>query len=177
MAIVAGTHHGVAIRANGSAVARGLSSSFTGLAATTDYLAVAGGEYHTVALRGAGPTGSVVNYGATWDGLGDVPAGNDFVAVEAGVDHSLALRADGTLAAWGLPRGANDYGQVTATPQEGGFSKIAAGDRFNVALNGRRWLRGDGGRAAKPMYRWAATLWRLQRAANALAIGSSHRWW
>lgn len=155
VAIAAGNNHGVAIRANGSAVAWGLSSSFTGLAAMTDYLAVAGGGYHTVALRGAGPTGSVVNYGATWDGLGDVPAGNDFVAVEAGVDHSLALRADGTLAAWGLPSGANDYGQVTATPQEGGFSKIAAGDRFNVALKTDgtlvAWGRWSSGQTNVPM--------------------------
>ncbi|MBN1392082.1 MAG: hypothetical protein JW947_04685, partial [Sedimentisphaerales bacterium] len=55
----------------------------------TDFVAVAAGYYHSLALKS---DGTIVGWG--YDGYGQAtpPAGNDFVAVAAGGYHSLALK-------------------------------------------------------------------------------------
>jgi alpha-tubulin suppressor-like RCC1 family protein len=99
-----------------------------------DYLTVATGDYHALALRvdgtltvwGAGTenTGTFPHYGQSI-----IPAGDDYIAVAAGDFHSLALRSDGTLIAWGR----NNYGQ-TNVPGGNDFTAIACGSFHSIAL-------------------------------------------
>lgn len=72
----------------------------------TDIVAIAAGEWHSMALRA---NGSVVAWGDDVNGQCDVPAGlTNAVAIAAGGYHSLAITADGKVAAWGN----SDYGQT-----------------------------------------------------------------
>ena len=90
-------------------------------AGLADVVAVAAGEYHSLALKA---DGTVIAWGANWDGQCDIPAGlADVVAVAAGEYHSLALKADGTVIAWG----ANWYGQCDVPPFCSPSLDIAAG--------------------------------------------------
>ncbi|MBW6515601.1 MAG: T9SS type A sorting domain-containing protein [Candidatus Cloacimonetes bacterium] len=99
-----------------------------------DFIAVATGDFHAVALR---TDGSLVGWGAGTTNTGIyphfgqsvVPTGNDFIAIAAGDLHSLALRSDGTLVAWGR----NNYGQIN-TPTGNDFIAIACGGIHNLAL-------------------------------------------
>ena len=62
------------------------------------YTGIAGGEYHSVALRA---NGSIVGWGL--DNYGQVsqaPAGTGYTAIAAGVYHSVALRTDGSIVSW-----------------------------------------------------------------------------
>jgi alpha-tubulin suppressor-like RCC1 family protein len=94
-----------------------------------DFVAVAAGTGHGLALRSDGTL-------ASWgdDSLGEVtgtPSGNDFVAVAAGARWSMALRANGTIVAWG-----NDFDdQVSDAPTGSGFVGIAAGISHGVAVH------------------------------------------
>ena len=117
---------------------------------TPGVVALAGGTYHSVALRA---DGTVWAWG--WNGygqLGDgstatrttavrVPGLSDVVSVSAGVVHSLALRADGTVWAWGW----NGLGQLgTGTTVDSrvpvrvtgltGIKAIAAGFHHSLAV-------------------------------------------
>jgi alpha-tubulin suppressor-like RCC1 family protein len=72
----------------------------------TNIVAVAGGGYHSLALRS---DGTVVAWGDDHYGQTDVPTGlGNVVALAAGYGHNLALRSDGTVAAWGM----NNQGQT-----------------------------------------------------------------
>ena len=102
--------------------------------AGTNFIAIAAGDMHSIALRS---DGSLVASGANIDGQCDVPAGNGFTAISAGGYHSLALKSDGSLAAWGN----NYYGQCTV-PAGNTFTAITAGGYHNLAL------RSDGSPAA-----------------------------
>jgi len=63
-----------------------------------DFVAVAAGDFHSLALRS---DGTLIDWADTNYGLTNCPSGNDFVAVAASFGHSLALRSDGTLVGWG----------------------------------------------------------------------------
>ena len=64
-------------------------------APNTDFVAVAGGEFHSLGLKA---DGSIVAWGSNGDGQCDVPAPNtDFVAGAGGHGHSLGVK--------GYPRG------------------------------------------------------------------------
>ena len=93
-----------------------------------DVIAVAAGEYHTLAVR---TDGTVAAWGQNTSGQTEVPTGlRDVVAVAAGQAHSLALRANGTVAAWG-----NSSSGVNTVPEGlADVTAIAAGDSFNLAL-------------------------------------------
>ena len=130
----------------------------------TGVVAVAGGQYHGVALTSDGTiwTWGFNGFGALGDGtLTDRPiparavglAGVRFTAIAAGSLHSLALRSDGTVWAWGL----NDFGQLgdgtttnrSAPVAVSGLTNavaIAAGDDFSLALknDGTVWAWGTG---------------------------------
>lgn len=108
----------------------------TNIPAGNDFVAIAGGHFHSLALRS---NGSLVGWGDNSAGQTDVPAGNEFVAIAGGGFHSLALRSDGTLVAWGL----NDDGQ-TDVPIGNGFVAIAAGRYHNLALRSNGSLVGWG---------------------------------
>ena len=93
-----------------------------------DFVAVAAGDWHSLALR---RDGSVACWGRNHRSQAP-PAGvdGDFVAIAAGERHSLALRHDGTIAYWGW-NGTNDTNQA---PPAGGFVAIAAGSIHSLAL-------------------------------------------
>ncbi len=67
--------------------------------AGNNYVAVAAGYYHSLALK---PDGSLEAWGRNWEGECDVPTGTDYAAIAGGVEFSLAIKTDGSLAAWGL---------------------------------------------------------------------------
>jgi len=89
-----------------------------------DYVAVAGGTYHSLALKA---DGSLVAWGYSSSHVTDAPSGA-FTAITAGNAHSLALKADGSLVAWGV----NTYGQTNVWP--GTYQAMSAGFYHSVAL-------------------------------------------
>jgi alpha-tubulin suppressor-like RCC1 family protein len=129
-----------------------------------DWVTVAGGLYHMVALKA---DGSLWAWGYNYYGqlgLGDsgsgtnrsvparVGAANDWVSVRAGIEHSVALKADGSLWAWGY----NQYGQLglgdntdrnvpTRVGADSDWAAVAArADSTTLALRGggSRWAGG-----------------------------------
>jgi hypothetical protein len=100
----------------------------------TDFVAIATGRYHSLALKS---DGSLVAWGNNDKGQTNVPGGTDFVAIAAGEYHSLALKSDGSLVAWGVSDGGEqDNGQVTDVPGGTDFVAIAGGFRHCLALEG-----------------------------------------
>ena len=94
--------------------------------AGTDFVAVAAGGRHSLALKS---DGSIVGWGWNSYGQATPPAGTDFVAIAAGSEHSLALKSDGAIVGWGK----NWDGQ--ATPPAGtDFVAVAAGGWHSLAL-------------------------------------------
>lgn len=116
----------------GTVVAWG--SSYAGLtnvpAALDDAIAIAAGEYHSMALKS---DGSVVVWGFSSNqppaGLGNV------VAIAAGNEYSLALKSDGSVVAWG----SNANNSLTRVPA--GLNNVVALDAgwYNAAA-----LKSDG---------------------------------
>jgi len=101
-----------------------------------DFVAVAAGDGHSLALRS---DGSLIGWGANGYGQATPPAGTDFVAVAAGAGHNLALRSDGSLVGWGY----NNMGQ--ASPPGGtDFVAVAAGVYHSLALRSDGSLVGWG---------------------------------
>jgi hypothetical protein len=93
-----------------------------------DAVAVAGGEYHSVAIR---HDGILVAWGLDDMGQTDVPTNSlPFVAVAAGADHNLAIAADGSVVGWGR----DDSGQADIPAAVSSVLSIAAGDSHSVAL-------------------------------------------
>ncbi len=96
------------------------------MSALSSVTAVAGGGYHSLALKS---DGTVWAWGGSdyYSQLGNGTTGSSptpvqvsslssVTAIAGGVDHSLALKSDGTVWAWGY----NEYGQLgdgtTQTP-------------------------------------------------------------
>jgi len=146
----AGASHSLSIHADGTLWATG-SNKFgqLGIAATTastsawvqvgtatNWVQVAAGSYHSLALRADGTLwawghntyGELGN--TTNNGIGSAPpnptptqVGTErYTQVAAGEYHSLGLRADGSLWAWGY----NFYGQLGNTTNTGGGPTFAA---------------------------------------------------
>lgn len=100
----------------------------------TDVVAIAAGQYHSMALRA---DGTVVSWGRSSDNnIQDFPSNLTrdvgVIAIAAGYWHSLALKADGSVVGWGddkYSKGAHivpeDLNNVIA---------IAAGEYHSVAL-------------------------------------------
>ncbi len=98
--------------------------------AQTGVTAIAGGMYHTVALKS---DGSVIAWGWNSYGQTNVPAGaqTGVTAIAAGGSHTVALKSDGSVLAWGD----NRSGQTTVPAgAESGVTAIAAGYYHTVAL-------------------------------------------
>ena len=90
--------------------------------------AIAGGGYHTVALKS---DGTVVAWGNNDSGQTTTPAGLSGVStIGAGVQHTVASRNDGTVLAWG----GNSFGQKTVPAGLSGVTAIAGGGYHTVAL-------------------------------------------
>ena len=94
----------------------------------TTVVAVAGGQFHSLALKS---DGTVAAWGYNGSGQLNVPYGlNNVVSVAGGYNHSLALKSDGTVAAWGN----NTYGQTNVPDGLNNVVTLAAGYYHNLAL-------------------------------------------
>ncbi len=92
-------------------------------------VAIAGGDYHSAALRS---DGTLTAWGYNGDGETNVPGGSlRYVSLAAGAAHNLAVREDGSLTAWGR----NDAGQCNIPAgASSGVLSVAAGDSHSLAL-------------------------------------------
>jgi hypothetical protein len=116
-----------------------------GLAGVT---AIAGGNSHSLALKG---DGTVVGWGNDYWGQATPPANlTGVTAVAAGAAHSLALKGDGTVVAWGE----NYSGQTSLPADLSGVTAIAAGALHSLALKGDGtvvgWGRSVSGQTTPP---------------------------
>lgn len=129
--IVAGQHHTIGIRQNGTVAVWG-DNTHGQLAVPVGLggvVAVAAGMYHSVALRS---DGTVVAWGDNTYGQLAVPSGLTGVrAIAAGYTHTLALKNDGTVVAWGN----NNSGQCNVPANLAGVVAITAGATHSVALS------------------------------------------
>jgi alpha-tubulin suppressor-like RCC1 family protein len=112
-----------------------------------DFIAIAAGLYHSIALR---TDGGIQAWGP--DGIGDdgyydfgqvtnTPVDLDFIAIAAGDYHNVAIRTDHSLESWGD----DYYDQVADTPSGNDFIAIAGGLGHSLALrsNGTVVVWGD----------------------------------
>jgi hypothetical protein len=92
------------------------------------YVALSGGENHTVALRS---DGTAVAWGHNPGTVPTLPPGVAYVQIAAGGVHSAALRSDGSIVVWG----SNQYGQYDVPPLPAGtvYVEVAAGARHCLA--------------------------------------------
>ncbi len=134
VSLAVGQSHALLLRADGSLVTWG-SSSTNGLLtipadAQTGVVAVAAGANHSVALRA---DGRVVAWGSNGSGESTVPAGlhSDIVAIAAYGQRNLALRADGLVIPWGAVHFLADTPPLAS---QSGVVAIAAGQYANLAL-------------------------------------------
>ena len=94
----------------------------------TNAVAIAGGVYHSLALKG---DGTVVAWGNNGFGETNVPTDlTNVVAIAGRGYHSLALKSDGTVVAWGR----NDYGQTDMPAGLANVVAIAGGVYHSLAL-------------------------------------------
>ena len=96
---------------------------------------IAGGWYHSLALKAdtsAGSvTGTVVAWGYNNEGLENIPAGlYNVVQIAGGGFHNIALKADGTVVAWGR----NYEGQTSIPAGLNNVVQIAGGIYHSIAL-------------------------------------------
>jgi len=176
VAIAAGCSYSLALKSDGTVRAWGrndygqlgdgtgndIRSTPVQVSNLTDVVAIAAGNYHSLALKSDGTVWAwgQNNYGQLGDGTMNnerrtpVQVSNltDVVAIAAGDNHSLALKSDGTVWAWGR----NDFGQLgdgtssnRSTPVQvsnlTGVVAIAAGYYHSLALksNGTVLAWGD----------------------------------
>ena len=92
-----------------------------------DFLAVAAGKWHGLALK---TDGSIVGWGDTLDDPCGVSAGFDFVAIAAGDEHNLAIKTYGSVVSWG----SDASGLQSQVPDSNDFIAIDAGGEHSLAL-------------------------------------------
>jgi uncharacterized delta-60 repeat protein len=130
VAIAAGQHHSLALRADGSvtgwgANVAGQASPPPGIFPT---VAIAAGGYHSLALQA---DGTVAAWGRNDEGQCSGASGlSNIAAIAAGGFHSLALTRMGTVTAWG----SDSLGQASVPENLGGVVAITAGGNFSLAL-------------------------------------------
>ncbi|HMM12669.1 MAG TPA: hypothetical protein PKE03_11300, partial [Bacteroidales bacterium] len=133
----------------------------TQIGTATDWKIVAGGAYHTLAIRNDGTLWAwgYNNYGQLGDGTTNsqntpkqIGTATDWKAVAGGYYHSLAIRNDGTLWAWGgnffSQLGDGTYIHRTSPTQIGSsadWKAVAAGYYHSLAIrnDGTLWAWGD----------------------------------
>ena len=94
-----------------------------------DAVAVAGGDYHTVALH---HDGTLIAWGYNGDGQTSVPTNAlRFVSVASGAAHGLAITEKGSAVAWGR----NEAGQCNVpSASSNSVLAVAGGDAHSLAL-------------------------------------------
>lgn len=98
------------------------------LAAPASAATMAGGDYHSLAVRA---NGTVAAWGRNNYGQCTVPEPNeDFVAVAAGEEHSLGVKSDGTIVAWGR----NSEGQCNIPAPNADFVAVDGGFRHSLGV-------------------------------------------
>jgi hypothetical protein len=135
VAVAAGDHHNLGLKADGSVV--GWGDAYYGAidipAPNMDFIAVAAGVGHSLGLKS---DGSIVSWGCgePYDyGQCAIPFPNTgFVAVAAGKYHTLGLKTDGSVIAWG----SNAHGQSTVPTPNAGFVAVAGGRLQSLAIRG-----------------------------------------
>ncbi len=95
----------------------------TNIPPDVDFVAIAAGATHSLALRSDGSI-------AAWGQIYGTPKGHDFIAIACGSNHSLALRSDGSIVSWGW----DGHKQVSDTPTGNDFVAITAGWAHSLAL-------------------------------------------
>ena len=98
--LAAGYYHTLAIRKDGSIIAKGWNDYYQSTVPKNleKAVSVSGGYYHSLASM---EDGSVVAWGRNNYGQRDVPEGlGSVVAVSAGHGHSMALKEDGSIVLW-----------------------------------------------------------------------------
>jgi hypothetical protein len=109
--------------------------------------AIAGGSYHTIALR---TDGTVRAWGYNISGQCNIPSDLGPCTAIAGGDHTIALRSDGTVRAWGY----NGEGQCNVPSDLGPCTAVAGGEYHTIALRTdgtvRAWGRNDYGQSNIP---------------------------
>ena len=140
VAIVAGTHHALALQADGTVLTWGDNvAGQLGVGAATpqqtapvqiptlqNIVALSAGYEHSLALKS---DGTLLSWGRDSEGqLGDstaltqqstpvaVQGPSEIVGIASGIYHNVALKADGTLLAWG-DNGQKQLGNGTIVPQ------------------------------------------------------------
>jgi hypothetical protein len=128
--------------------------------AGNNFITIAAGEYHSIALKS---DGSIVGWGKNDYGQATPPAGNDFIAISAKCNISLALKRDGSIVGWGN----NQYGQASP-PAGSNYVAIAVGCAHSLALKSDGSIVGWGdnqyGQASPP----------AGHNYVAIAVGTSH---
>jgi hypothetical protein len=120
---------GLARAEEGTIVAWG--NPLPGVPTDGDFVAIAGGSGHGLALRS---DGSLAAWGYdNGDGVVSfTPDGSDFVAIAAGDQFNVAVRSDGTAVAWGT----GDPAFTNGLDGESNLVSIAAGTEHIVGLRG-----------------------------------------
>ena len=118
-------------------------------AGLSNVVAIAGGQYHSLALKG---DGTVVAWGDNSSGQTNIPVGlSNVVAIAGGDSHNLALKSDGTVAAWGF----NGQGQTNIPAGLSNVVAIAGGSIHSLALKSdatvAAWGNGGFGQTTIPV--------------------------
>ena len=126
--VSAGINHTVALKSDGTVVAKGQFKYMqcNNVGKWSDIVAVAAGALHTVGLKS---DGTVVATGANRSSQLNVGDWKDIVAVAAGTEHTVGLKSDGTVVA----TGANKDGQCDVSEWTD-IVAVAAGGWHTVGL-------------------------------------------
>jgi alpha-tubulin suppressor-like RCC1 family protein len=167
VAVAAGYYHSLALDSSGHVWSWGYNaqgqlgngssdgnphSTPTQISGLSSIVAVAAGQYHSLALDSSG---NLWSWGYNGDGeLGNgssdgsphpTPAiavsNSGFIAISAGYNHNLAIKNDSTVLGWG----ANSYGQIgdgtytqrnspVVVPNLSGITQVVAGNQASVVL-------------------------------------------
>ena len=136
------------------------------------FSAVSAGSRHTCAIR---ENGAIECWGLNDYGQADAPAGS-FSAVSAGSHHTCAIRENGAIECWGrnsirvwlAPETYEEFYDGRATPPEGSFTAVSAGENHTCAIRAGSgaiecWGKNEYGKSSPPAGRFTA-----------IAAGDSH---
>ena len=129
-ALAATTRNAAGLRRDRSVAAWGFADGGACDVPGGEFVAIDGGMYHFVGLRGDG-TAAVWGEFRPKEEIVEQPGDGGFTAVAAGRHHCLGLREDGSVGAWGF----NRYGQCDV-PGGNDFVAVAGGGWHSLALRG-----------------------------------------